>query len=40
MYYPMHYSRRLLLSSSNISQAQQTKVDTTIADTKNGAYPV
>ena len=37
---PMHCSHRLLLTSSSIVEAQEKKVDETVADTKNGAYPV
>ncbi len=35
----MHCSHRLL-DFFKYRQAQKTKVDETVADTKNGAYPV
>ena len=40
MFSHMHCSRRLPWTSLNIARLRRQKVDETLADTKNGAYPV
>ena len=40
MFYHMLYSHRLSKEFLEYREAQQTKVDQSIADKENGAYPV
>lgn len=40
MCFLMHYSLQVAVDFFKYREAQQTKVDQTVADTENGSYPV